>query len=351
MAMAPPRTSPNPDNISPDDLQTVIACTPHQQSHDRLLALKALLLGISQEAVAAIHGVSRRTVQRWIRDFNRSGVDGLIEGRRSGRPASLGDDHGERIDAALADPTSAGHHHWTIRKLHGWLREELQVEVGYSTLVRYVRSRGWRRKVPRTWPNRQDEGLRQAFCERLEGLVGDPEVELWFCDESGFEGDPRPRQRWAKRGSRARVTKNGDHLRMNVAGVVCPRSGEAFFCEFTHMDTDCFQAYLDEANRCLFEGEKAGVVRRERQVMVMDNATWHKSRGLCWGRFEPMYLPPYSPDLNVIERLWLLVKVEHFADFVAKDKGELVAQLDKALLWAMARGEENSRTCAITTKL
>jgi hypothetical protein len=37
-------------------------------------------------------------------------------------------------------------------------------------------------------------------------------------DESGFEGDPRPRNRWDKKGSKTRVTQNGGHLRMNVIG-------------------------------------------------------------------------------------------------------------------------------------
>jgi len=46
---------------------------------------------------------------------------------------------------------------------------------------------------------------------------------------------------------------------------------------------------------------------RKRQVFVCDNASWHKSRALRWGKFEPHFLPPYSPDMNPIERLWLVI--------------------------------------------
>ncbi|MGD9818702.1 MAG: transposase, partial [Desulfomonilaceae bacterium] len=42
------------------------------------------------------------------------------------------------------------------------------------------------------------------------------------------------------------------------------------------------------------------------------NASWHKSKSLNWGRFEPIFLPPYSPDLNPIERLWLIMKAQWF---------------------------------------
>ena len=41
----------------------------------------------------------------------------------------------------------------------------------------------------------------------------------------GVEGDPRPRRRYIRQGEKGRITKNGDHLRMNVTGMVCPRTG------------------------------------------------------------------------------------------------------------------------------
>jgi len=42
-------------------------------------------------------------------------------------------------------------------------------------------------------------------------------------------------------------------------------------------------------------------------------------------------LPPYSPDLNPIERLWLLLKAEWFADFFAKNREQLIDRIDQAL--------------------
>ena len=40
--------------------------------------------------------------------------------------------------------------------------------------------------------------------------------------------------------------------------------------------------------------------------MILDNAWWHKRGQLSWGN--PVYLPPYSPTLNPIERLWKVLK-------------------------------------------
>jgi len=41
-----------------------------------------------------------------------------------------------------------------------------------------------------------------------------------------------------------------------------------------------------------------------------------------------MFLPPYSPHLNPIERLWLIMKAEWFNGFIAKSLDELIERLD-----------------------
>ena len=49
-------------------------------------------------------------------------------------------------------------------------------------------------------------------------------------------------------------------------------------------------------------------------VVIMDNASYHKSMELKelfkLNNIELMYLPPYSPELNPIEKLWGLAKKE-----------------------------------------
>lgn len=338
------RTLPNLENTSLEELEVALRCTPHKIVHKRLLAIKSLLLHIDFDTVAQIHSISTRTLQRWVGDFNEFGVDGLVDRERSGRPRAIAPERHDELTALVLDPAKAGHAHWTGVKFHGHLRREFGIDVGYSTVIRFFHERHLALKVPQPWPDRQDEQQRRAFCAQLEMLLADETVELWFADETGIEGDPRPRQRWAVVGTNPRVTKNGDHLRMNVCGMVAPRTGEAYLLEFTHSDSDTFQAFLDEANKDLEPG-------RPRQIVVLDNASWHKTKGLRWGRFEPLFLPPYSPDLNPIEKLWRHLKAQWFTDFVAKDRDALIARIDLALNWAIERTHDNRQTCSIKTQL
>jgi transposase len=291
--------------------------------------------------LARLYSVTERTVRAWVRAFNWQGIDGLIDRPRPGCARKIPEEHDERLCDLIQHPSQAEMAHWTAKKFHGYLREELQLEVGYRTVVRWLHEHGYRLKVPQPWPDRQDEAVRQDWLEnKLAPLLEDPEVDLWYMDEMGVEGDPRPRRRWAKVGEKTRVTRNGDHLRLSVSGMVCPRNGAAFLLEFSNSDREIFQAFLDEANQHV-------ATERRRNVIILDNASWHKCKSLRWGRFEPLRLPPYSPDFNPIERLWLLIKAEWFCDFVAKTRAALEARLDQALLWAMARRDDNQKTCAI----
>lgn len=335
---------PNGENCSLQELEIAIGAAASKKSYKRMTAIRALLLGQPLDTVAQIFDVHARSLTRWIRAFNTRGINGLADRPRSGRPRKIDEQKSNPLREAFEHPGQAGRRHWTAVKFHGWLREEFELEVGYSTVVRWLHDQGFRLKVPQPWPDRQDEDQRRAFVAQVAELLADPEVDLWYQDEMGVEGDPRPRRQWGKKGQKLRATKNGDHLRLNVSGIVGPRTGEVFAMGFTHSDRECFQAMLDVANEELR-------LERKRNVLIMDNASWHRCKSLAWGRFEPLYLPPYSPDLNPIERLWLLIKAEWFTGFTAQNRQQLWDHLDKALLWAMNRGPGNQKTCAIPTKL
>ena len=79
----------------------------------------------------------------------------------------------------------------------------------------------------------------------------------------------------------------------------------------------------------------------------MDNASWHKASRLNWHHFEPVCLPPYSPDFNPIERLWLRLKVDGFWDFMARTEQELTDRLCLALRSFMNDPRKTSSICAL----
>lgn len=334
------RIVPNPENSSLEELDRLYWSVPSRRQSHRIWAIRCLIMGQPYETITEMMRIDGQTLRRWIKRFNAEGVDGLLDKARSGRPRKIPSELGSGLKLVIKDPSLANQTHWTARKFHGYLRDELGLEVGYRATVNWLHDHGFRLKVPRSWPLKQDEEARGKWLSELRLLMSDPEVEIWYLDECGVDGDPRPRQRWTERGSKPTRPYGGRHLRMSVAGLICPRTGEFYALEFTRSNSLALQAFLNHATADI-------VLQRSRNVIICDNASWHRNKSIAWGVFEPMFLPPYSPDLNPIERLWLLIKNEWFSDFIANNMDQLIERLDHALIWAMDRNEGNQKTCAI----
>jgi len=172
----------------------------------------------------------------------------------------------------------------------------------------------------------QDEDKRASFKARLFRLECDPDVEIWYQDECGVHGDPRPRQVWAKKGSRQQIHYKGTHIKDNVIGAVRPTDGKFVSLIMPFVDTQIFQIFLDEMQQ---------YVSSKKAVMILDNASWHRTKRVRWGKFRPLYLPPYSPDYNPIERIWLNMKTSFFTAYTATKQSELTDKLEKALRFYM----------------
>ncbi|MDX1708321.1 MAG: transposase [Desulfobacterales bacterium] len=71
---------------------------------------------------------------------------------------------------------------------------------------------------------------------------------------------------------------------------------------------------------------------RTTNILIVDNATWHRRKSTNWHRWQPKCLPPYSPDLNPIERIWLTMKSRWFNNDVCKNEQHLIERLDQAIL-------------------
>jgi len=283
-----------------------------------------LLTGSSREQAKRAFDLSDSAVRKIIRAFNSYGIDGLVAKKRPGRTPLISGEQREEILEEFEEPGRAQRTFWTATAFHGHIAKKYQVECSYETVRRLLHEKGYVLKVPQPWPDRQDEVLREEFVDRLKSLAEDPEVELWYGDETGVEGEPKPRRGWAIKGSRPKVVHNGDHVRLNILGAVCPRTGEFFAIEASHCDTEVFQVFLHEAAQSL-------TPTRKRNILILDNASWHKRKNLDWHFFEPVYLPPYSPDFNPIERIWLIMKVEHFTNIHCRNKTALIEMADHAL--------------------
>jgi transposase len=129
---------------------------------------------------------------------------------------------------------------------------------------------------------------------------------LIFVDESEVHLNPPLTKVWARRGEPARVPAAGDDKKRAVFGGWNYRSEQFAWRISEHKNSEAFLEFLAQllANR----------PKRRRLVLVMDNAGYHRAKKVQrflleqQGRLEPFWLPPYSPELNLIEYAWGYLK-------------------------------------------
>ena len=155
----------------------------------------------------------------------------------------------------------------------------------------------------------RDESKRQTFLETLSGI--DPKM-IVYADESGMDSRDEYGYGWNERGERFHALKLGKRTgRVNMIAAYCDGELMAPFTIEGACNRTIFEAWIEV---CLIPTLKAG------QWLVIDNATFHKG-----GRIEELieqagckvlYLPPYSPDLNKIEKCWSWLKsrIRHCLD-------------------------------------
>jgi len=142
---------------------------------------------------------------------------------------------------------------------------------------------------------------------RLEFVRGQLKLitgRLVFLDESGFRLGTPPSYGWAPIGDKAPgKATHGAWKTMTMIGAIALNGWRGFMTLQAATDREVFRAYVQQL---LAPNLQHG------DVVVMDNLAAHKDAeslaAIRRAGAEVLFLPPYSPDLNPIEKAWAKLK-------------------------------------------
>ena len=133
-------------------IQQEIARSDESRYDHRLHGLLLVTGGQSCQQVADLFGEDRRTVQRWVNRFESHGLEGMREGERAGRPATLDAKQWAALGRDLRrDPGAFGlaGHLWDGKMLSEHLRLRYGVNLGVRQCQRIFGQMGFRLRKPR----------------------------------------------------------------------------------------------------------------------------------------------------------------------------------------------------------
>ena len=151
-------------------------------------------------------------------------------------------------------------------------------------------------------------------------MLFNKKIILFVEDETIIYRNTTITRMWAEKGKQPKVLSDFSHEKICLFGTVNIQSGSLYYEAAEKLNSETFENFLRGfLNKNNFS---------KKVVMVVDNVSWHRAKRLdaflesVKEKFELLYLPPNSPDLNPQERVWRFIRkhVSHNTYFESLDK-------------------------------
>jgi transposase len=142
-------------------------------------------------------------------------------------------------------------------------------------------------------------------------------IEIWFQDEARVGQKGRVSHRWWLRGERPLGLCDRRFSSAYIFAAVCPATGAEFALVMPEVNTKAMNCFLKEFSK--------RVAPEVHAILVMDQAGWHGAKKLVVPEnITPVSLPPYSPELNPVERIWLYLRERFLSHRILDDYDAIV---------------------------
>lgn len=295
-----------PDRRRVQKLDRRSAC-PDQRIRCRVVLKVAA--GLSCNAAARELGCAPSTAVRIVARFRREGEAALLDGRIENGERKIDDDVRGGVGGILAGtPEDHGFTRptWTLEILRKVVKTVLSVLLSLGSLWALLHQLGVRWGRPRpvvACPWRASRRRRRiAALKRLAASATDTNVVV-FADEVDVHLNPKIGPDWMLPRTQRLVLTPGKNEKRYIAGAYEPLHDRLVYVEGDRKASWIFLNLLRALIEAYDEAEKIHV--------ILDNYIIHKGRlAQAWlaehgARLQLHFLPPYCPNENRIERIWL----------------------------------------------
>jgi transposase len=283
--------------------------TPDRRLYQRLTAVLAIAAGKGRAEVADFLGVGCTQVGEWLRVFRNHGLDALCTLHNKGDPGNLSAQQIEQLQSEIR--TGRFRNSDQIRQ---WLEDTYGVNYTSSGVKPLLKRIGasYHKVTGFLW--KADPDLQHEFVAKYQRQKaaaqrpGTRRTRRYFVDACHpVWGLELVYACWLLVGQRFLAGMGGGRKRLNILGAYCPDDQEYLDLRLTR-DNINGEQFVN-----LLRLLRATHPETERFVLYLDRARYYgKPVVKAWLKRHPEFqlepLPTYSPNLNLIERLWKFLR-------------------------------------------
>jgi transposase len=262
--------------------------------------MKFILLyndGWSYAQIAKVLLLDDQTLRNYLKDYESGGMKSLLSFHYTGRPTILSEFECKELEAHLSDNT-----YLTSYQIRKYIKAKYKKEYSKKGIISLLHKMGFVYKKAKLVPGNPDELKQEEFVANYNKLSENlPEdEEILFLDGVHPTHNVRVAYGWIKAGVQKQVMSNTGRSRLNINGAYNPRSKEIIYRnEETINAKSTGMLILDILDK---------YPNAKKLHIIMDNAGYNRANFIKTfenhSRVNLIYLPPYCPNLNLIERLW-----------------------------------------------
>ena len=277
----------------------------HHAHHLVRRRMQALLLksqAIQHQEIGQMLDISQTTLGKYFDLYLEGGFAALKQLNYQGQPSQLQEQKDKIIAALEAKPPAS------LKQAQATIKTVTELERSLPQVSQFLKENKIMRRKVKQIPAKADVEAQEKFkTERLEPLIEaaqQGELHLFFVDAAHFVFLPFLGYLYSLAVRYIKVATG--RQRFNVLGALNVVTKELVtFTNFDYIKADSVCGLLATLRHNFPIG---------RLVLVLDNARYQRCQKVfdkaAALNIELLFLPPYSPNLHLIERLWKFVKKE-----------------------------------------
>lgn len=273
-----------------------------QRKHaDKLKAILLLDKGLSCIEVGEILLLDDDTIRTYRNSYLNEGAKSLLTDNNNGTSSSL-----KCSQLASLEKHLLANVYVDTKGIVVWIEKQFGITYSCSGINSLLRRLGFVYKKPVLTPCKADVEKQVEFVKQYKEIKENlaQEDQIYFMDGVHPQHNTIASYGWIKRGLTKHLKTNNGRQRTNINGALNLATKELLYVEDDRINSQTMIALLE----IILDKQKEGKI-----FIVLDNARYYHANIVKEylqknPRIILKFLPPYSPNLNIIERLWKILK-------------------------------------------